>query len=229
MGTIAQVTVEALVVCRNSVQFTQEGERDVIVGKVMQVPCRDIRYDYVDMWAIPIKDSGIFTGCDFELKLGRFEEKPSFDSFTVFRIEDKLTNDYWIVYGIKDDLTTSCNTCCGDDAIPMPHVDDEIIIRIAPTEVLDITDDNGDPYMVFGIPTLLVGEKYFPYGSLNNVALPSATSGGYSTIGDLLSFLNGTWTDFVWSASGDGLTLLATGGTEGDILGVNIFALTPSA
>ena len=232
MGTISHVTVEALVVCRNSVQFTQEGEPLVITGKVMQVPCRDIRYDYVDMWAIPIKDAGIFTGCDFELQAGEFLAKPSFDSFTVFRIEDKLTNDYWIVYGTKDDLTTSCNTCCDPDVtppVPMPHVDSEIIIRIAPTEELDITNDSGDTYMTFGIPSLAAGERYFPYGSLNNVALPPASSSGYTTTTTLLAFLNSTWTGFVWTKTSDDLTLIATGGSEGDLLGVNIFALTPSA
>lgn len=229
MGTIAQVTVEALVVCRNSVQFTQTGQPDVIVGKVMQVPCRDIRYDYKEMWAIPIKDSGIFTGCDFQLKAGKYLAQPSFDSFTVFRIEDKFTIDYWIIYGTKDDLTTSCNTCCGDDTIPMPHVDDEIIVRIAPTEVIDLTDTNGNPYMQFGIPTLGIGERYFPYGSLNNVALPPASSSGYTTVTALLTFLNTNWTGFTWTATSDNITLTATGGSEGGVLGVNIFAMIPSA
>lgn len=231
MGTIAQVTVEALVVCRNSVQFTQTGEPDVIVGKVMQVPCRDTRYDYKEMWAIPIKDAGIFTGCDFELKAGKFLLQPSFDSFTVFRIEDKFINDYWIVYGTIDDLTTSCNTCCAPDGtnVPMPHITDEIIIRIAPTEVVDLINDSGTPYMQFGLPSLGVGERYFPYGSLNNVALPPASSSGYTTVAALLVFLNASWTPYVWTATSDQITLTATGGSANAVLGVNIFALTPSA
>lgn len=232
MGTISHVTVEALVVCRNSVQWTQEGQNDVIVGKVMQVPCRDIRYDYQDMWAIPQKDSGIFTGCDFQLKSGEYLDKPTFDSFTVFRIQDKFINDYWIIYGTRDDLTTSCNTCCDPDVtppVPMPHIDSEIIIRIAPTEVLDIENNNGDPYMTFGIPSLGAGERYFPYGSLNNVPFAPASSSGYATTTALLTFLNSTYTPFVWTKTSDDLTLIATGGSEGDLLGVNIFALTPSA
>lgn len=229
MGTISQVTVEALVVCRNSIQWTQEGQPDVIVGKVMQVPCRDIRYDYQDMWAIPQKDSGIFTGCTFELKSGEYLSKPTFDSFTVFRIQDKLTNDYWIIYGTRDDLTTSCDTCCDESAIPMPHVDSEIIIRIATTEVLDIENESGNPYMTFGIPSLGVGQRYFPYGSLNNVAYAPASSSGYSTITALLSFLNSTYTPFVWTKTSDDMTLIATGGSNGDLLGLNVFALMPSA
>lgn len=228
MGTIAQVTVEALVVCRNSVQFTLTSEPDTIVGKVMQVPCRDIRYDYQNMWAVPIKDSGIFTGCNFVLKANNNVAQPTFDSFTVFRIEDKLTNDFWFVYGTTDDLTTSCNTCCGDDAIAMPHVDNVVIERIAPTETIDLLNDSDDPYMVFGLPSLGAGQTYFPYGSLNNVALANANAAGYANTTTLLSFLNSNWTGFVWTVTADHLTLIATGGTTGDILGVNVIPIIPS-
>lgn len=236
---IGTVTVPALVISMNGVLFTDgpNGYNGLdVIGKVIDVPCRDILFDNVDSWAIPIKDSGIFTGLDFELKAGTFTDEPTFDSFTVFRIRDKFSDNYWIINGTKADLIASCSTCCdGATPIPMPGVSSSAEstfdgVLIAPCQEMDILNDDGDPYMVFGLPSLdLASSRYFPYGSRNNVELTAASATGYSTVSALLSFLNTNWTPYVWTASDDELTLTATGGDEGDSLCVEIFPIDLSA
>lgn len=228
---IGTVTVPALVISLNGVLFTDGyngyyGEK--VIGKVLDVPCRDILYDNTDRWAIPIKDAGIFTGLDFEYKKGIYLPQPTYDSFTVFRITDTKSTFEWFIYGIRENLITSCATCCDGTPVLMPGISPDFTIRIAPCEVVDISDDNGDPYMVFGIPTLGMGETYFPYGSLDNVAFATANPAGYATLGALITFLNASWTPYVWTVSGDGLTLVATGGDLGANLCVSVIAILPS-
>lgn len=230
---IGTVTIPALVINFNGVTFTNGtngyyGEQ--VVGKVLDVPCREILFDNVDSWAIPVKDSGIFTGLDFELKQGDNTSQPTFDSFSVFRIRDKISNNYWIIYGTKADLIASCSTCCdGSSPIPMPGIS-SFGVRIAPCQTMDILNDDGNPYMVFGLPSLASGEAYYPYGSLNNVALTAASISGYANTTLLLAFLNSNWTPFVWTKSVDNLTLIATGGEAniGDSLCVQVVTPSPS-
>jgi hypothetical protein len=228
---IGTVTVPALVISFNGVLFTNgrngyNGQE--VIGKVLNVPCREILFDNVDSWAIPVKDAGIFTGLDFELKAGIYTALPTNDSFSVFRIRDKESNNYWMVYGTKADLIASCSTCCdGTTPIPMPGVS-SFGVRIAPCQTMNILNTAGNPYMVFGIPTLFGSERYFPYGSLNNVALTPASASGYANTTLLLAFLNTNWTPYVWTLSVDGLTLTATGGVANSVLCVNVIGITPS-
>lgn len=231
---IGTVTVPALVISFNGVLFT-DGPKgyngDEVIGKVIYVPCRagDILFDNVDSWAIPVKDAGIFTGLEYQLKEGDYLAQPSFDSFSVFRIRAVASPNYWIVYGTKADLIASCSTCC-DSATPiaMPGISPVFAIRIAPCQTMDITNDAGTPYMNFGIPTLGAGQRYFPYGSRNNVSLTPASSTGYTSVTTLLAFLNANWTPYVWTASVDNLTLIATGGSLNDQLCVNVISILPS-
>jgi hypothetical protein len=228
VAQISTVTIPALVISFNNNLFVNPDNSEQVVGKVLQVPCRDIEYDNEDMWAIPVKDSGIFTGLEFQLKNGIFLDQPTFDSFTVFQIKDKLSDNQWIIYGSREtNFTASCATCCGAAAVPMPGIAG-VALNIAPCEVVNLTDDNGDPYMVFGLPTLESGETYFPYGSLDNVALTSASAGGYANVAALLSFLNTNWTPYVWTADADEITLTATGGELDASLCVSVIAITPS-
>ena len=227
MAQISTVTVPALVIAMNNVLFVETNETETVIGKVINVPCREILYDNTDRWAIPVKDAGIFTILDFEYKKGDFLAQPSYDSFTVFRIRDKESDNEWIIYGTTADLINSCATCCGAAAVPMPGISPAFKLRIAPCQEMDIEDENGDAYMLFGIPSLEAGEKYFPYGGYNNVELTPASSGGYTDITALLAFLNATWTDFVWTKTSDNLTLIATGGEIGDTLCVSVIAIVP--
>jgi len=179
------------------------------------------------MWAIPVKDAGIFTGLEYQLKNGIFLAQPTFDSFTVFQIKDKISNEEWIIYGTLDNFIASCATCCGAGAVPMPGIAG-IALNIAPCEVVDLTDTNGDPYMIFGLPTLGAGENYFPYGSRNNVAFTSSSPTGYASVAALLTFLNTNWVPYTWTADGDEITLTATGGSIDDSLCVAVAPITPS-
>ena len=233
---ISTVTVPALVISLNNLLFLDNTNNETVIGKVLQVPCRDILYDNTDRWAIPIKDSGNFTGLDFEYKVEVYEDlnyvpQPTFDSFTVFRIRDTKSSFEWMIYGSKADLIKSCATCCGIDAVPMPGISPSFSLKIAPCQPIDLLDGSGNPYTIFALPSLGVGQNYFPYGSYNNVALPAGDTNGYADVTSLLVFLNGTWNTFVWTVTGDvtsGYTLIATGGTTGYNLCVNVIPVTPS-
>lgn len=227
MAQIFTVTVPAYVVSLNNVTFINNANTETVVGKIINVPCRDILYDNTDRWAIPIKDHGIFTGLDFEYKKGSFLAQPTYDSFGVFRIRDTKSSFEWMIYGVQNDLILSCATCCDGTPVPMPMPPGSQLM-FAPCQPVYLTNTNGIPYMVFGIPTLGAGQTYFPYGSFNNVAYPTASSAGYSTISALLVFLNANFTPYTWTASGDGLTLFATGGAIGDVPCVSVIAINPS-
>lgn len=227
---ISTITIPALVIAFNHVQFIDE---DMVVGKIIDVPCRDILFDNTDSWGIPVKDSGIFTELDFELKIKvdsdiDYTTQPTVDSFPVFRIRDKNSYNEWMIYGTKDDLLNSCATCCAGDPVPMPGTTDGFSLRIAPCQAIDITNTNGTPYGIFGLPTLGAGQSYFPYGTYNNVNLATASASGYANKTALLSFLNSEWTPFVWTSDA-GDDLFATGGDLGDSLCVNVVAITASA
>lgn len=228
---ISSVTVPALVISLNGVLFTDGyngyyGQE--VIGKVLKVPCRDILYDNTDRWAIPIKDNGIFTGMDFEYKKGAYLLQPTYDSIPVFRITDTKSTFEWFIYGQSSDLIAACSTCCDDASIPMPGISPAFAIRIAPCETVNLVNGSGIPYMVFGIPSLLAGGVYFPYGSLNNVSFPPASATGYSSISSLLAFLNANYTPYVWTVSADNMTLTATGGVLGSSLCVEVISILPS-
>lgn len=229
MAQISTITIPALVISFNNVLFLDPDNSELVVGKVLSVPCRNVQYDNEDMWAIPIKDSGIFTGLDFELKNGTYLAQPSFDSFTVFQIKDKLSNDQWVIYGSKADFMNSCATCCDSATVPMPGVSTTGILRVAPCETVNLTDASGNPYMVFGLPTLSGLQRYYPVGSRNNVKYAGASASGYTSVALLLAFLNANWTPYVWTASVDGLTLTATGGAADDSLCISVIPFLASA
>ncbi len=228
MATHTQIpswTIPALVIAFNHVQFI---DSDLVVGRVIDIPCKnDNIYDNEDMWAIPVKDNGIFTQFDFQLKTGDYLAQPSFDSFTVFRLRDKNYNE-WIVLGTKNDFFTSCATCCDKDGVPMVGLDGSFSDRIAPCQTVDIVNGSNVPYAIFSLPTLGVGEAYFPYGSIDNVALTTASSEGYNDVTALLAFLNGTagWDVATWTEVGG--IVYATGVTTGSNVCVNIVAVIPS-
>lgn len=228
---ISTITVPALVISMNNLLFIDSTNNETVIGKVLSVPCRDILYDNTDRWAIPVKDSGIFTTLDFEYKVRVYNDltyvpQPTFDSFTVFRIRDTKSAFEWMIYGSKADLIASCSTCCGPDSIPMPGIDPAFRLRVAPCEEISLVNGNGNNYTLFALPTISGGQTYFPYGSYNNVALASSNTNGYADKTTLLTFLNASWTPFVWTLNGD--TLIATGGAAGLQLCVSVIPITPS-
>ncbi len=230
MSQIANIQIECFVIQQNNEQFIlTQG----VVGEVRNVSCRNVFIDDVLYWASPIKDEGLFAGWQYRLATDENAAQPTFDSFLVQRIRDKISGYTWWVYVTSnDDFKNSCNTCCGDDEIPMPGVNGSFRPVIAPCQILcDMVNQNGQVYAIFGIPTV-TGAQYYPVGSFNNVALPTAPA-SYNSIAALLVFLNASWTNvgspnktFIWTASGN--TLIATGGVEGDELCVTINSVTSS-
>jgi hypothetical protein len=202
---------------------------DEVIGQILEVPCRNALIDDVPYWAVPVKDAGIFTTLDYILQADDNIAPPTFDSFLVVRVRDKLSGNAWWVYGTKMDFITSCSTCCDSPPIPMPGTSGTFVIRIQPCQDICLQNPIGTFFTVWGLPSLLPGQSYFPFGSYNNAPLFPGAGIGYSTVAALLVFLNSKWTPFVWTATPDNLTLYGTGGALGDSLCVTIVALTPSA
>jgi hypothetical protein len=95
---------------------------------------------------------------------------------------------------------------------------------IVPQTTVYLLDDSGIPYVIFSLPTLGAGQKYFPEGIFNNTFMTAASSSGYTTPANLLTFLNSNWSALgtntvTWSLSSDNLTLFAKGLTLGDNIG----------
>ena len=222
-------------------------DEEKTVGKVLSIPCRSIDEDSTgDVWAVPVKDHGVFTGLTFVFKKGPFATTPpSYDSKTAFRIWDKITEELeWYVLGSRTDFFTSCSTCCASinsSYVPMPGVNSDgtpnLVWRIAPIiELGDMTDGSGNMISYWGIPTLNTGYNYFPYGSYNNIAFPDAPTTGFSTPAALLAWVQANCSSvgspavstLTWSlqseSSGIG-SLKAVGGNVGDTLGLSVVAV----
>lgn len=231
MATYTQInswTIPALVLDFNHVTFINKA--DQVVGRVLDVPCKnDNVYDNEDMWAIPIKDSGILTGFDFELQAGDYLAQPTFDSIQCFRLRDKNMNE-WIIASTKNEFFTACNTCCNGTPTAMPNLNG-LDDRIAPCQILDIVNGSGYPYMVYSVPSLDDGALYYAYGSYDNVALPSLIETGYTTVAALVGDMNAYWTNFVWTY--DGVITIKGTATSKNLLNhslcVNIISLLGSA
>lgn len=231
MSQISTVQVPCYVIKFNNTLIINSEQ---VIGQVLQVPCRNDFQDDPDYWAVPVRDSGIFTTLSFLPKGPTFPNAPTFDSFTVFRVRDKLSGYTWWIYGGNADFTNACSTCCGVGAIPMPGTLVAPVIRISPCDTLCIQNANGSFYSITALPYLTTG-VYFPYGSYNGVALPVASGSGYATPTLLLAFLNANWTNigspnatFVWTLSADNITLTATGGNLNDTLCITIATIGQS-
>lgn len=233
MPQIPNALIPAYVVQLNNTVFI---EGDQIVGRVLDIPCKNDFIDDPNYWAVPVKDGGIFTTLSY-LLVAQYPDQPTYDSFPVFRVRDKLSGYFWMIYGTHDDFVSSCGTCCGSGAIPMPHTTDGYVINIAPCTTIGsewgyAVNAQGQLYTTFALPTLTGVETYYPYGSYNNVAFPSANPAGYTTPAALLAYLNATWTNFgspnvaiTWTLSADNITLFATftaGAVRGDSICVVI-------
>lgn len=225
MPTIPNANIPCLVVQLNNTQFI---EGNSVVGRVLNVPCKNDFIDDPDWWAVPIKDDGIFVRFEpIPVASFPFGAPPTFDSFPVMRVRDKLSGYTWWIYGTQNDFLASCASCCGSGAVPMPGTPGagSVSINIAPCSYVCAQNAAGQFITVSALPALEGSEVYYPYGSYNGVPLPTASGAGYATPSLLLTYLNATWTNqgspvahFVWSLSPDSLTLIATGGYNGDEL-----------
>lgn len=233
---IATIVIPCLVIQENNQQFITD---NTITGKVLNVPCRDVFIDEVLYWGVPVKGDGMFTAIQWILATGSDATQPTFDSFLVQRIRDKQSNYTWWVYvENNNNFKNSCSTCCGEAATPMPGVDGSFMPTIAPCQAACVLNDDGDYQNVYGLPVLQGSETYFPVGSYNNDELFEDASGsGYPTVADLLAYMNSRTAalgpgsppvTITWTASGDDLTLFATGMNELDSLCILIENIIPS-
>jgi hypothetical protein len=181
------------------------------IGDIQNIPC-GLQMEDAEYWAVPVKDSGIFTRLDW-ITLNGNPTQPTYDSFVCFRIYDKLTGYPIWVLGTFADYKTSCAVCCGVTPIPMPTETP----LIAPCQNLcEIQNSAGQYQAIFALPTLSAGQSYNPYGAYNNNPFPYASAAGYANTTTLLAFLNSNWNPFNWTVSSDNLTLVATGGVLRD-------------
>lgn len=233
---IGTVLVPCLVIQYNNQQFIQG---DQIVGQTLDVPCRNVIPDEIGYWGVPVKDDGVFEVIQWILMVdqkGLAVPPPTFDSFQAFRVRDKNSGNTWWIYGTQPQFISACSTCCGVAAIPMPGIDGQVVLSIAPCQLLcDITNSSGAYQAIMGIPNVLGPDTFFPFGSFNNTAFPTASGAGYATVALLLTYLNANYTNtggsgaLVWTASADGLTLIMTGGKKGDSVCVVIARIGPSS
>lgn len=237
---IPNALIPCYVVQMNNTVFIQG---DQIIGRVLEIPCKNDFIDDPNYWAVPVKDAGIFTTLEY-YPVAQYPDPPTYDSFPVFRVRDKLSGYSWWIYGTQQNFVSSCSTCCGAGALPMPNTAGGFVINIAPCSTVGAAggyaiNDLGQFYMRFALPTLIGSEVYYPYGSYDNVAFPTASGAGYATPTLLLAYLNTVWgnigspnVSIVWTLSADNLTLTATmtsGAVAGDEICVVITTVGTSA
>jgi hypothetical protein len=236
---IATILIPCLVIQFNNQQFIETTEAGIqVIGQTLDVPCRNSIPSDIGYWAVPVKDAGIFTRLQFMLMRENNSvtiQQPTFDSFPVFTVNDKMNNNTWWIYGTKDQFLNSCNTCCGAGTVPMPGIDGAFLPLIAPCQQFcNVPATSGGALQAyFGIPNVYGGsDTFFPYGSYNNVAFSAASGSGYATVTLLLAFLNANWTQtgtITWTATPDGLTLIATGGALNDSICIVVARIGPSS
>lgn len=235
---ISTVLIPAYVVQKNNTIFITDL---AITGQVLKVPCRNVHIDDVLFWATPVKDAQIFTTLYYQPIVdpqGNSVVKPTYDSFLVQRVRDKQSRDTWWIYvNSPEDFVSSCSTCCGAGAIPMPGSLGGFTIPIAPCDTPCTKNAAGKYYTQWALPTRVGSQNFFPYGSFNNVPFTAASGSGYSTPAALLAFLNAVWSNtgspnagIIWSLSVDNITLTATfnNGTGLDTLCVAIITVGAS-
>lgn len=252
---VGGVAVPCLVLEKNRVKFFTQNTTTVhnqpLVGKVLQIDCRNIEVDSTgDAWCYPIKDGGVFTGFEFIPKAWDYQTNdysvtpPTYDSLTCFRVIDRIIEEAdkieYYIYGSRADFANSCYTCCPQQNpvyTPMPGTNADgtrnFTWRVAPiVELGNVTNASGNIVSYWGLPTLPVGYNYFPFGSYNNIPFPAASATGYATTNLLLTWLNANAHSvgspstplLTWTivSNNSGGLLVATGGNSGDIIGLQV-------
>ncbi len=218
--------VTAIVLQKNNHVFVND---DGSIGAQFQVPTPD-NGGYIDgdYWAEPVNE-GIMAGFTYTpYQPANAEEAtaPSVYAIAVCRISSSKDSDVFHVVGTAAQYVTAS---AGGAALPTI----DTLPLIPGCQTLCLTDDDGNYFAVLGAPTLSGNLRYFPYGSLNGVALTAATATGYATATDLLNFLNaGTWANVgTWTKTADNLTFKATqaSGSGTDVLCAAIITVDPSA
>lgn len=195
-----------------------------------------------DFWAVPITDN-VVSGYNFIPTSPDSTDKPTSQSFHVFRLISRFGYDSWYVRGTTTAAASGSPSTCGYiqaaadaeccDATPCQLPTDTPVI--APCQTMCEWDTNSKYFATFSLPTLAVaGYRYYPYGYYNGTLLTAASAIGYGSKGALLTFLNsGAWGAIgTWSYADAGQTILKvtqTAGTGTAVICIAIIALNPSA
>lgn len=192
------------------------------VGQMQAIPTPSTAYVDGDYWAVPV-GLNTFSGFNFVPTSATDTNAPTPDSFHVVRIKDKESADWWYIRGV------SYSTTAGNYGYVQASQDAEDGVisgaRLMPTDIPPIggrqdvcTPNSVGAYAIYlGLPTISGTETYKPFGTFNNVALPAAATNGYTSVANLLTFLNASWTNLgspaqaiVWTATADNLTVIGT-------------------
>jgi hypothetical protein len=238
--------IPALVIQRNNTVFIsttgvtvqKSGGSEILagVGLSTEIPTADGgAVPDADYWAIPVADSGIvssFTYLPYNANDPIGSIQPNIQAFKVCRIMNTKASDFWYIVGTVAQYITAN----GGAALPTT-----ITTLVGPCQGLGVWDVNNKYFVVLQLPNLSTASntnsRYFPYGYFNGVALPAAANAGYSSVAELLVFLNASWTNvgspnstITWTVSPDNLTLLGeeSSGVGIDVFCGNVVAINPS-
>lgn len=230
--------IPALVIQRKNTVFISDqgiaaeksGSTELVTGLGLytEIPTPDgggaIDADY---WAVPINEGGPtgFKFTPYNPADPVTSIAPDVQAFKVFRIVDfnRGGDDFYVVGTIAQYITAAG----GGAALPL-----SISTLQVGCQTLCQFNTNGLYFGVLGLPTLIGNQRYFPAGYFNGVALPTASSSGYTTTGTLLTFLNTATTGWAavgtWTVANGVLLVSQTAGPGDDVLCAGIFAINPS-
>ena len=203
------------------------------VGSSKEIPTPDTgAYIDGDYWALPV-NAGIksgFTYLPYNPSNTVEATAPVPYAIAVSRVSSTKTSDVFWVVGTTAQYITAAG---GGTALPttIPNITLHTKVLIPVCQDVAFTNASGLYTVVLGLPTLGAGEKYYPFGYMDGVALATASSSGYSSVSALLSFLNTNWTNVGSpTTSSDNLTLIGTetSGVGIDVFCGDVFAINPS-
>lgn len=234
--------IPALVIKHNNDVYLSD---DLVIGVTQDIPTPGAGGTIDgDFWAVPITDN-VVSGFNFIPTTPTSTDKPTNDSFHVFRLYSRNRNDVWWVRGTTTfDGESPANPgyiqvsqdaeCC--DVTPRTLPTD--VPTLAACQVMCNFDADGKYFATVGLPTLTGNLRYFPYGTLNGDDLAAASTTGYASVAALLAFLNsgswgaiGTWTqpDDKNGDPSQTLVVTQTAGPGTDVLCMEIITVNPSA
>jgi len=223
VSNIPHKLVPAPVIGVKNFLFIEEGQLN---PQYRNIPCEQEFVDYVQYWAVPAKDAGIFTNLAFTPQqddFGNAIAKPTYDSFQVLRVRDKISHYVWWLPVTIDQFTASCATCCGTAFTPIAI---PTLPIISPCQaVCNAVNDLGQYYSIWAAEVLPAAHHYVANGGYNDGQFVPLTA---SSIGALLTAMNANWryvgddsppAEITWTR--DEYTIFGTvtsGGSEDDTI-----------
>lgn len=231
--------ISAKVIKHNNHTFIDE---DGVVGSIMPIPTPQgggvLDGDY---WAVPITDHGVFTSFNYYIASPTDDTPPSLDSFHVFRMYRAKADgrDSWYVVGRTTYpglgspaengyvQASSDAECCAVSPRQLPTT----VPFIAGCQLMCTWDANSKYFAIYGAPTLIGNQRYYPNGYVNGVKITGQTATGYATTGTLLTFLNSGITGALgtWTYANGQFKVTQSNGAGIDVICLSIATVNPSA